>query len=253
MIATTGFFDGVHLGHQALLQRVVHLAHETGQESAVITFRPHPRQVLFHQHIPLLTSLEEKKKLITQQGIDQIFMIPFSPEFASLTAEEFFQTYLKQQYRISTLVVGKDHTLGSDKANLAQLQIIGAAFGIKVQSIDDVVENGHRISSTQLRKKALREKMLNARLALPSSQRATRTERITQTVVSLPLFQQASHLYTYLDYRNEVGTKAIIQHARTQGKKVAVPKVVGQEIQFYYLQSFEELIPGYQGILEPTS
>jgi riboflavin kinase/FMN adenylyltransferase len=115
MIATTGFFDGVHLGHQALLQRTRQLAHETGEESAVITFRPHPREVLFHQHPLLLTSLEEKKRLISAQGIDQIFVLPFTPEFAKLTAEEFFQTYLVNQFHLTTLVIGPDHTLGSDK------------------------------------------------------------------------------------------------------------------------------------------
>jgi riboflavin kinase/FMN adenylyltransferase len=125
MIATIGFFDGVHLGHQALLQRVVQLAHQRHEKSLVITFRPHPREVLFHQHLPLLTSLEEKKKLIAAQGIEQISVLPFTSAFAQLTAEEFFKTYLKQQYPISTLVIGKDHTLGSDKADFQRLQSIG--------------------------------------------------------------------------------------------------------------------------------
>ena len=124
MIATIGFFDGVHLGHQALLQRVVQLAFEKGEESAVITFRPHPQEVLSHQHIPLLTSLEEKKKLIFDQGINQICVLPFTREFAQLTAEEFFQTSLIDQFHITTLVVGKNHHLGSDRLNLLQLQML---------------------------------------------------------------------------------------------------------------------------------
>jgi riboflavin kinase/FMN adenylyltransferase len=143
-----------------LLQRVVQLAHESKGKRGVITFRPHPREVLYQQQLSLLTSLEEKKQLIYAQGIDQIFVLPFTPTFAALTAEEFFQTYLKATYHVSTLIVGKDHHLGSDKVGLPQLQMIGAKFGINVQSLDDVTEDGQRISSTQLREKALRKKML---------------------------------------------------------------------------------------------
>jgi riboflavin kinase/FMN adenylyltransferase len=214
MIATTGFFDGVHLGHQALLQRVVQLAHEKGEESAVITFRPHPREVLHDQKIPLLTSLEEKKKLITAQGIDQIFVIPFTPAFAQLTAEQFFQTYLVDQFSISTLVIGHNHHLGKERADFAQIQKIGASKGITVEGIADITENGVMISSTQLRKNALRQQFLAQRTSLTPEQRETRTQSITQTVLSLPAFQQAPEIYCYLDYRQEVGTRAIIQKAR---------------------------------------
>ena len=125
MIATTGFFDGVHLGHQALLQRVVQLARERGEESAVVTFRPHPREVLYHQSTPLLSSLEEKKKLISEQGIDQIFVLPFSSEFSSLSAEQFFQEYLIKQFQVSVLVVGKSHHLGNDRLQGGKLQELG--------------------------------------------------------------------------------------------------------------------------------
>jgi riboflavin kinase/FMN adenylyltransferase len=213
MIATTGFFDGVHLGHQALLHRVVQLAHQQGKKSAVITFRPHPREVLHHQKIPLLTSLKEKKKLIAAQGIDQIFVLPFTEVFAQLSAQQFFQTYLVNQFHITTLVIGHNHHIGKERADFSEIQRIGTAMGITVEGIEDVKKSGTLISSTQLRKKALRQKLLAQRSLIPPKQWETRTQSITQSVISLPLFKEAPEIYCYLDYHQEVGTRAIIQKA----------------------------------------
>ncbi|MDR2190918.1 MAG: hypothetical protein LBP53_07275 [Candidatus Peribacteria bacterium] len=170
MIATIGFFDGVHLGHQALLQRVVQLAREHNEESAVITFRPHPREVLYQQKLPLLTSLTEKKKLIHSQGITTIIVLPFTSAFSTLGAEMFFQTYLKEKYGVSTLVIGKDHHMGSDRLGGEQLQVLARRLGMNVEILEDVQENGQRVSSTQLRKQVLRQQMLDKRLALSPEQ-----------------------------------------------------------------------------------
>lgn len=171
MIAATGFFDGMHSGHQALLQRVVQLAREQGKESAVITFWPHPRKVLFQQSIPLLSSLEEKKKLISEQGIDQIFVLPFTPTLAQLTAEEFFVKYLIGEFHVTTLVIGRDHHMGNDRMGFEGLQRLGERLGIVVETVDEVLINGYPLSSTHLRKVSLRQEMLAKRAEMSAEER----------------------------------------------------------------------------------
>ncbi len=116
VVACTGFFDGVHLGHRAVLEKVCQLANEQGRKSAVITFWPHPRAVLQKDAVRfrLLNSFEEKQKLIKSIGIDDIHVIPFDREFAKQTTEQFFRDYLIKRYSVTTLVVGYDHRMGSD-------------------------------------------------------------------------------------------------------------------------------------------
>ena len=90
MIATTGFFDGVHLGHRLVIERLVSEAHARGDESLVVTFWPHPRAVLQDgaRELRLLTTLEEKKALLKGLGVDRIEVLDFTRRFASLTAEQ---------------------------------------------------------------------------------------------------------------------------------------------------------------------
>jgi riboflavin kinase/FMN adenylyltransferase len=138
MIATTGFFDGVHLGHRAVLQRVVDWALEQGEESAVVTFWPHPRVVL-HQEaekVRLLNALDEKKWRLQQLGIKHVLVLPFTLELAQLSPETFFEKYLHREYRLKGLVVGYDHHLGNNAgADYHQLKAIGAAMNIPVECV----------------------------------------------------------------------------------------------------------------------
>ena len=109
------------------------------------------------------------------------------------------------------------------------------------------------MSSTYLRKQMLRKQMLIQRTSLSSDQRITKTQIITQKVIDHPLFQESEEIYCYLDYRQEVGTRDIISKAWKSGKKVAIPKVVDEKMQFCYIQNFEETIIGYKGIEEPKN
>ena len=101
-------------------------------------------------------------------------------------------------------------------------------------------------------KKDIRRISLNKRNALSEELWRSYTASITETVISHPFFQEASVIYSYVDYRNEVGTRAMIEAAWKSGKNVAVPKVEGDEMSFYYISHWDDLEEGYKGILEPT-
>ena len=160
MIATTGFFDGVHLGHRAVLRRVLEMARLQGKESAVITFWPHPRVILHYEaeKVRLLNALDEKKKLLYEAGINHVWVIPFTSELASYSPEQFFRDYLLQQFRVSDLVVGYDHHLGNNAgADCETMKEIGASMGIAVEQIPAVnageagSHHPNSISSTKIR------------------------------------------------------------------------------------------------------
>lgn len=110
VVGSTGFFDGVHKGHQSVINRVCAIAKEQGCKSAVFTFWPHPRAVLQQDaaKFRLLTTLDEKKNLLLNYGIDEVIVLPFDKEFANQTTREFFKNYLLDRYGVSTLVVGYD-------------------------------------------------------------------------------------------------------------------------------------------------
>ena len=115
-VVTTGFFDGVHLGHRHVLETVVSAARARGEEALALTFWPHPRTVLQQdaRDFRLLTSLEEKKTMLRELGIDRVEVLPFTRDFAALTAHEYLQL-LKDRYGATLVVMGYDNRIGSDK------------------------------------------------------------------------------------------------------------------------------------------
>lgn len=118
-VATTGFFDGVHLGHRRVIDTLVSRAREEGREALVVTFWPHPRAVLQQdaRGLMLLTGLEEKKEMLRDLGVDRVEVLPFSRKFASLTALDYLKL-LKEKFKVSTLVMGYDNHIGSDHKTL---------------------------------------------------------------------------------------------------------------------------------------
>ena len=100
VVAATGFFDGVHKGHRKVLSELCRVAADEGKKSAVITFWPHPRNVLQQDacNLRLLNSLDEKERLVRDLGVDEFITIPFSREFSRLSTREFLNDYLKQMY-----------------------------------------------------------------------------------------------------------------------------------------------------------
>jgi len=134
MIATTGFFDGVHCGHRLVIERLVSAAHARGDESLVITFWPHPRAVLQNgaRELRLLTTLEEKKALLAGLGVDRVEVLDFTRRFASLTAEQYLRDILRDRFGVTTLLVGYDNRLGSDRLTAPALKPIASRLGIEL-------------------------------------------------------------------------------------------------------------------------
>ena len=121
-VVTTGFFDGVHLGHRHVLETVVSLARERAEEAVVVTFWPHPRTVLQQdaRDFRLLTGLEEKKELLASCGIDRVEVLPFTREFAAMKADDYLRL-LRDRYNASTVVMGYDNRIGSDRKTAKDL------------------------------------------------------------------------------------------------------------------------------------
>jgi len=152
-VLTIGNFDGVHLGHQLIFQLVKEKAREIGGESIVYTFEPHPVAVLAPEHKPLLiTPLEEKLRLIAEQGMDVAILANFSDKFANQTPEDFVKKVLYDQIKIRQLFVGHDYTFGKDRrGNIALLKEFGRKLGFNVEVVEAVRVGGMVVSSTLIR------------------------------------------------------------------------------------------------------
>ena len=156
-VVTTGFFDGVHLGHRHVLETVVSSARERGEEAVVVTFWPHPRTVLQQdaRDFRILSSLEEKKALLTAAGIDRVEVIPFTRRFAAMKADEYI-SLLQSRYGASLVVMGYDNRIGSDKRTAQEICAISPVPVVTVSPvISSEAEGGVEkspISSTRIRK-----------------------------------------------------------------------------------------------------
>ena len=150
-VATVGSYDGVHRGHRILLDEVMRRAKESDGESVVLTFEPHPRITLGNDDgLLLLSTFEEKCRLLEQVGVDYVVVIPFDEAFSRLSREEFIDDYLVGKLGIKQLVVGYNHHFGHNKeGNHSFLLQHGALQVIEVAQYTD---NGNKISSTTIRK-----------------------------------------------------------------------------------------------------
>lgn len=154
MVIATGFFDGVHLGHRFILQQLLEEAGKRGDESMVVTFWPHPRNVLQNdaRNLRLLNSMEEKKKLLTDIGIDKVEVIPFSREFSRLTTEDYLRDYVIAKFGGKAVLVGYDNRIGSDLCAPEQTAGIAEKLGLEViRPVSYKTDNGIVISSTKIR------------------------------------------------------------------------------------------------------
>lgn len=117
VVATIGFFDGVHRGHRYLIDKVIEMAHAHAQQSMVITFDQHPREVLQSDYQPqMLTTLNTKLRLLRETGVDRVEVLHFTRELAALSAREFMAQVLKERLGVTTLVIGYDHRFGHNRA-----------------------------------------------------------------------------------------------------------------------------------------
>lgn len=153
-VVTSGTFDGVHGGHQALLHRVREKAQSCGGESVVLTFWPHPRLVVSpsDQPLQLLSTIEEKIELFAEAGIDHLLILPFHREFSEMTAESYVQKILVDGIGTCHLVIGYDHRFGKNRSgDLLFLQRHQAHFGFQVEEISRQEIDHLTISSTKIR------------------------------------------------------------------------------------------------------
>lgn len=133
-VATIGFFDGVHVGHQALIRQVKTIAGARQLKSALVTFPIHPRKVMQSSFCPeLLTIPDEKVYWLSRNEVDYCFMLDFTPDLANLSAEEFMREVLKKQYHVTCLVIGYDHRFGHNRSETFEDYVrYGAAIGMEV-------------------------------------------------------------------------------------------------------------------------
>ncbi|MBQ0123704.1 MAG: riboflavin biosynthesis protein RibF [Bacteroidales bacterium] len=155
-VAATGFFDGVHLGHKKVIDRMLSIARERGEESMIVSFWPHPRSVLQQDadRLRLLTTLEEKKRLCAGYGVDRFEIIPFSRELSRLSARDFIKGYLKEKLGVTTLILGYDHRLGHDSfASPQEMMKVVSECGVMPVRIEELSIEAGTISSTAIRRK----------------------------------------------------------------------------------------------------
>ncbi len=149
---TIGNFDGVHLGHQKLFSEIVNKARKSNGTSVAITFDPHPLKFLKPGVIRLISTLEHKKELIQQAGIDILVIIPFTADFARITAADFVRRVLVGTIGVRELVVGYDYAFGRGRqGDISFLKARGREYGFSVIRIDALYEKGLLVSSSRIR------------------------------------------------------------------------------------------------------
>ncbi len=151
---TTGTFDGVHLGHKIIIERLIAAARTIGGESVLLTFYPHPRMVLFpdDDQIKMLNTPIEKENLLQASGIDHLVVIPFTKEFSRLSSLEFVRNTLSNTLKAKKLVIGYDHHFGRNReGTFAHLLEFGSLYGFQVEEIPAQDIDHVAISSSKIR------------------------------------------------------------------------------------------------------
>ena len=153
-IITIGTFDGVHLGHQSILKKVVEAKENNTYEASLLTFFPHPRMVLQQDtSIKLLNTIDEKAELLDKFGIDNLIIHPFDAAFSNLSAEEFVKEILIDRLNIHKIIIGHDHRFGKNRtADISDLILFGKKYGFEVEQINAHEIDEIAISSTKIRK-----------------------------------------------------------------------------------------------------
>ncbi len=154
-IVTIGTFDGVHLGHQKILKKLVELKNKNGGETLLFTFDPHPRKVLFPEQrdLKLITTTQEKCELLKQFGIDNVLVFPFTIEFSKMSAEDYISNIISETLKTKTLVIGYDHRFGSNReGNIETLKQVSSDYYFDLIEIPAQEINQLNISSTRIRK-----------------------------------------------------------------------------------------------------
>lgn len=153
-VVTIGTFDGVHVGHRKIIQRLLASAQGSDLESAVLTFFPHPRMVVQNNaDIKLINTIKERKRLLEKTGLDHLIIHPFTLDFSRLTAEAYVKDILVDQLHAKKVIIGYDHHFGRNRnANIDDLKRFGEKYDFEVEEISKQDIDDVSISSTKIRK-----------------------------------------------------------------------------------------------------
>jgi riboflavin kinase/FMN adenylyltransferase len=153
-VITTGTFDGVHKGHQIIIEHIKKQAKRINGESVIITFEPHPRLVLFPEEtgLKLLTTLDEKIEKIEKLGIDHLVVYPFTKEFSQMSAKDYVHDFLKEKFNPSIIVIGYNHYFGHHRdGNIELLRKLSPELHFEVEEIPRQLVDDIEVSSTKIR------------------------------------------------------------------------------------------------------
>lgn len=154
-LVTTGTFDGVHLGHRAILKRIAELSKDGKSESVLLTFNPHPRTILFPDGPPMqfLSTFDEKKALLAEAGVSHLIVHPFTKELSRVSALDYVRNVLSGKLHVQTLVIGHDHRFGRNReGSIKELKEWAPTYGFEVEEISPFKLNDITISSSKIRK-----------------------------------------------------------------------------------------------------
>jgi riboflavin kinase/FMN adenylyltransferase len=171
-IVSQGTFDGVHLAHKKIIERLQQIASIKDGETVLITFEPHPRMVLFPDDhgLQLLSTLNEKIHLLEKAGIDHLIILPFTKEFSRQTSEQFIRTILVNKIKTNTLVIGYDHRFGKNReGSFEHLKESSSLYGFEVEEIPEQDIDEIAVSSTKIRNALLNNDIKTAQKYLGNS------------------------------------------------------------------------------------
>ena len=170
MVVTTGFFDGVHIGHRSVIDALVKAASERSDKSTVITFWPHPRTVLQNdaRSLRLLSSLSEKKEKLLSLGVDRVEVLDFTKEFSRLTTQEYLSRYVIDRFGARSILLGYDNRIGNAAGSPEDIARIASGLGLEVLRVPAVQEGELTVSSSKIRA-ALAEGLIEAATSMLGS------------------------------------------------------------------------------------
>lgn len=161
---TIGTFDGVHLGHQKIIERIETSANQKNCRSFLITFEPHPRKIVSKDSvIKLLTTTEEKLLILKKLKVQNVFLVNFTVEFSQLSADEFVKKYIIDGMGVKEIIIGYDHHFGKDRSgDLKKLTQLGKEFDFSISMVEEVKINEQVVSSTKIRNALAEGNLLTA-------------------------------------------------------------------------------------------
>lgn len=157
-VATIGTFDGVHYGHQKIINRLCELARSTGGESVILTFFPHPRMIIDpdNKDLKMINTIEEKAQILAGLGVDHLIITPFTRDFSNLSPSEYIKNILVDTIGIKQIIVGYDHRFGKDRTGgMKDLVAFSGPYGYEIEEIREQDINDVAVSSTKIRESLL--------------------------------------------------------------------------------------------------